>query len=396
MNETKIITPSNQEAVQEVVLAAYEGGSALEVLGGGTKKGHGHPVAAPGQLCLAQLKALVNYQPHELLCTAQPGIPLAALEAVLAEQGQMLAFEPPHWHEEATLGGVMACNLSGPRRFKAGAARDHLLGFSAITGRGEMFRGGGKVVKNVTGYDLSKLMCGSFGTLAVLTELCVKVLPQPETSRTVALAGMLDKEALALLMACAGSSHEPTGLAHLPPGVNPPEACGLAASRSWTLCRVEGPEVSVTYRVEQLATLFPKPPEVLDESASRKLWRSLRELEPLNRSGREWSWRLSVPATEAAQLVKSLQPIGLRRHYFDWAGGQIWAVSDALADCRVWHDALRKAGGHGSLVAHDAELPASLLANTPLSNGQLRLTLNLKQAFDPKGILNPGRMYPNV
>ena len=169
----------------------------------------------------------------------------------MAGSKQALAFEPPHWGPQATIGGTVACNLSGPRRVRAGAARDHLLGFEAVTGRGQVVRGGGRVVKNVTGYDLSKLMCGSFGTLAVLTELVLKVLPAAETERTVVVPGLDDANAIALLILASRSPHNVSGLAHLPRGVRAPQ--GLSATSeggdSITLIRVEGPAPSVDHRL---------------------------------------------------------------------------------------------------------------------------------------------------
>ena len=167
----------------------------LEIFAGGSKRAFGRPVRAEQSLDLSGIAGVVNYEPRELVLTARPSTPLAEIEAALREQGQMLAFEPPRWLDllggggTPTLGGVLACNLSGPRRVRAGAARDFILGFSAVNGRGEVFKAGGKVVKNVTGFDLSKLMAGSFGTLAVLTEVTLKVMPRPETECTILLPG---------------------------------------------------------------------------------------------------------------------------------------------------------------------------------------------------------------
>ena len=179
------LAPANTEEVQQCVLAAASSGEPLEVLGSGTKRFFGRPVNAPRRLTVARLNKVVDYQPEELILVVQPGAPLEQVQATLAERNQILAFDPPHWGDGATIGGTMAANLSGPARFRMGAARDHLLGFQAVTGRGDIVRGGGRVVKNVTGYDLSKVMCGSFGTLAVMTELVVKVLPKPDMERTM-------------------------------------------------------------------------------------------------------------------------------------------------------------------------------------------------------------------
>src|SRR5438045_4268573 len=181
------LTPTDIDELREAVAEALAAEEPLEVVGGGSKRRLGRPLQTAHTLELSRLSGIRDYAPSELVLTAGAATPLAEIERALSEHNQMLAFEPPGWGgllgvEDAapTLGGILACNLSGPRRIKAGAARDHFLGFSAVSGRGEIFKAGGKVVKNVTGYDLPKLMAGSYGTLAALEEATVKVLPQPE------------------------------------------------------------------------------------------------------------------------------------------------------------------------------------------------------------------------
>src|SRR5205085_114862 len=215
--------PSDLSELRDAVAEALAAEEPIEVVGGGSKRGLGRPVRAAHTLDLSQLSGIRDYAPSELVLTAGATTPLAEIERVLAEHGQMLAFEPPGWCgllgvEDAapTLGGVLACNLSGPRRIKAGAARDHFLGFRAVSGRGEIFKAGGKVVKNVTGYDLPKLMAGSSGTLAALEEVTVKVLPRPEAVATVLLAGLGPEAAVRLMGAALGSPHEVSGAAYLP------------------------------------------------------------------------------------------------------------------------------------------------------------------------------------
>src|SRR3954452_20259733 len=188
--------PANLTELRDSVAAALAAEEPIEIVGGGSKRALGRPLQTPHLLDLSRLAGIRDYAPSELVLTAGAATPLAEIERALAECGQMLAFEPPDWRallgsdSESTLGGVLACNLSGPRRIKAGAARDHFLGFRGVSGRGEACKAGGQVVKNVTGYDLCKLMAGSFGTLAALEEVTVKVLPQPETLSTVMLWGL--------------------------------------------------------------------------------------------------------------------------------------------------------------------------------------------------------------
>ncbi|MGC2412498.1 MAG: FAD-binding protein, partial [Stellaceae bacterium] len=221
--------PSSLTELHEAVGAALAAEEPIEIVGGGSKKGLGRPLQTAHTLDLSRLSGIRDYAPSELVLTAGAATPLAEIEHALEEADQMLAFEPPDWRsllgvpEEdsagPTLGGILATNLSGPRRIKAGAARDHFLGFRAVSGRGEVFKAGGKVVKNVTGYDLSKLMAGSYGTLAALEEVTVKLLPRPETVATVLFAGVEPVAATRLMAAALGSPHEVSGAAYLPPDI---------------------------------------------------------------------------------------------------------------------------------------------------------------------------------
>jgi glycolate oxidase FAD binding subunit len=392
-----VLRPSSLEQVQRHVLEAAASGEALEVRGGGSKRFYGRPVRAARALSLAALAGVVDYQPHELILVARPGTPLAALERTLAGAGQMLAFEPPHWGEGATLGGAIACNLSGPRRFKAGAARDHLLGFQAVTGKGEVVRGGGKVVKNVTGYDLPKLMCGSFGTLAVFTELVVKVLPRPETEGSVVFCGLSDGAGLERLVAVSRSSHEASGLAHLPGGLALPGAlAGLGGNGGGlSAVRVEGPAPSVRARSEALAALGGQA-ELLGADDSRVLWQALREVSPLAPETGERLWRFSVPPTAGTRLGEALRGQGAGRLCYDWGGGLVWAVLPARVRPATAHALARSAGGHARIVRSGEGVKAEEPVFSELTPGQYRLNVNLKLAFDPQRILNPGRIYPEL
>src|SRR5207302_4203301 len=244
--------PSDLGELRDAVAEALAAEEPVEVVGGGSKRALGRPVQAAHTLDLSRLSGIREYAPSELVLTAGAATPLAEIEHALAEQEQMLAFEPPVWREllgdggEPTLGGMLACNLSGPRRLKAGAARDHFLGFRGVSGRGAIFKAGGKVVKNVTGYDLCKLLAGSHGTLAALEEVTVKVLPRPERTATVLFARVAPEAAVRLMAAALGSPHEVSGAAYLPTGADtvPPGTVAL---------RVEGPAPSVAFRRQALA-----------------------------------------------------------------------------------------------------------------------------------------------
>ena len=256
-----VFAPETPEQLQETVAWAVDAETSLEVIGCGTKRGIGAPSASDHILDVSRLSNIQSYQPEELILTAEPGAKLVEIEAALVQSRQQMAFEPAdlgplmgYAAEQGTLGGVIGCNLSGPRRIQAGAVRDHFLGFSAVSGRGELFKSGGKVVKNVTGYDLCKLMCGSWGTLAVMTEICVKVLPMPDRTRTVLIFGCSLEQAGAAMTRALQSPYEVSGAAHLPAYVAAKSRVEFVskATEGVTALRIEGTDVSVDYRCEML------------------------------------------------------------------------------------------------------------------------------------------------
>src|SRR5450432_949890 len=273
-------TPKTAAEVVELVAA----GRPLEIVGGGTKRGIGAVRGAEAVLSLAGLNKVIDYAPEELVLTAQAGVKLATLEKLVAAEGQMLPFEPPHLGKllgakgHATLGGTLAANLSGPRRIRAGAARDHFLGLQAVTGRGELVKAGGRVVKNVTGYDLPKLMAGSWGTLAVMTEVTLKVLPSAEDVLTILALGLADQQAIEAMSAAMGTACDVSAAAHLPRNVAAliPVQAVSAANSAVTAFRLEGITPSIAYRREKLEALlrpFGKL-EVLAAEDSRAFWRA--------------------------------------------------------------------------------------------------------------------------
>src|SRR5882672_11411797 len=249
--------PTDLAELRDAVGAALAAEEPVELVGGGSKRALGRPLQTPHVLDVSRLAGIREYQPSELVLTAGAATPLAEIERALAENSQMLAFEPPDWcallgseDMRPTIGGVLACNLAGPRRIKDGAARDHFLGFRGVSGRAEIFKAGGKVVKNVTGYDLCKLMAGSYGTLAALEEVSIKVLPRPETVATVLFGGITAAAAVRLMATALGSPHEVSGAAYLPPGMAMPMTAPMHAGV--VALRVEGPAPSVVFRRDAL------------------------------------------------------------------------------------------------------------------------------------------------
>jgi glycolate oxidase FAD binding subunit len=379
-------TPKTAAEVVELVADAGAAGRTLEVVGGGTKRaiGGGGP-AANAVLSLAGLSKVIDYAPEELVLTAQAGVTLAALEKLVAAQGQMLPFEPPHLGKllgakgRPTLGGALAANLSGPRRIRAGAGRDHFLGLEAVTGRGELIKAGGKVVKNVTGYDLSKLMAGSWGTLAVLTEVTIKVLPAARTEMTLLLFGLPDARANEAMVAAMNAPVEVSGAAHLPDATA--ARAPLKGQMAVTALRLEGFAASVAARAEHLAAAlrgFGRA-ERLDAEHSRDFWVQIREVEAFHRDPRPL-WRISVPPATGAKVGEAVAGEAL----YDWGGGLVWLLSEA--DPLAVRAAVKALGGHATLYRGDG------VAFEPLDGALAALTARVKAAFDPKGVLNPRRM----
>jgi glycolate oxidase FAD binding subunit len=359
--------------VAAIVAAAEQ---PLEVVAGGSKRSIGRP-ATGTCLDLAALAGIVDYEPAELVLTARAATSLALVEAALSAASQRLAFEPPDYGQllgvaaQQTLGGVVAANMAGSRRVAAGAARDHFLGFHAVTGRGERFKAGGRVVKNVTGYDLPKLLAGSWGTLAVLTEVTVRVAPAPELDRTLVVAATSAADSVAIQTAALTSPHDVS-------------AAGFDPERG-TLIRLEGFAASVAARTAALeSALRCSVIETLEDAASQACWRALSSGSALAAS--PVVWRISVPPSDAPAVLARLAP---ERFLLDWGGGLILA---AYANVDASHVRGAFAVGHATLLKAPAADRIATAVFQPLPGAAAAAAARLKEAFDPRGILNPGRM----
>ncbi len=404
---TESLRPADAEGLAEAVRWAVAAERPLEVVAGGTKRALGRPVQAAATLALSAFDGIVSYEPSELVLTAKAATPLAAIEAAIAAERQTLAFEPADYGAllgssgAATLGGALACNLSGPRRIKAGAARDHFLGFHAVSGRGERFKAGGRVVKNVTGYDLCKLLAGSYGTLAVMHEVTVKVLPAPERTRTVLVFGLEPAAAVEAMGAALASPHEVSGAAHLPPAGAAGSAVAYVAEAgaSVTALRVEGFAASAVERCAALREILGRFGEVeeLHSRNSAVLWREIRDALPVA-GGNGPVWRLSVPPASGAAAAARITAHAAPRLLFDWGGGLLWAAFDDASEetASVVREAATAVGGYGTLIRADAQTRASTAVFQPGPPGLDALAARIKRGFDPTGILNPGRMYAGV
>jgi glycolate oxidase FAD binding subunit len=405
---TRFVAADPKE-LREAVATALAAEEPVEVVGGGSKRGLGRPLQTAHTLDLSRLSGIRDYAPSELVLTAGAATPLAEIEPVLAEQGQMLAFEPPDWRAllgsedaEPTVGGALACNLSGPRRVKAGAARDHFLGFRAVSGRAEAFKAGGKVVKNVTGYDLCKLLAGSYGTLAALEEITVKVLPRPETVTTVLFGGIEPNAAVGLMNAALGSPHEISGAAYLPEAaarlVDVPLRGGVIA------LRVEGPPPSVLARRDGLAREHAAggATETLAEQDSAAFWHAIGNAAPVAGLPERAVWRVSVAPARGAEVASAIGRALDAAWFLDWGGGLVWLAAPEQDDAgaTVIRAAIRgpegQGSGHAMLVKGSPGLRRMLAVFEPQPPALAALSRRVKEAFDPRHILNPGRMVEGL
>lgn len=396
-----MLTPHTETDVVNLVRTAARSRLTLEIRGGGTKSALGRPIDASEILTTSELKGVTAYNPAEMVMTAKAGTPLAEIIAAAAEHRQGLAFEPADWRAlmgsagEPTVGGTFACNLSGPRRFQSGAARDHLLGVRFVNGLGEAIQGGGRVMKNVTGLDLPKLLAGSHGTLGVMTELTFKVLPLPETSATLVLSSLdeaLATQAMALALAM---SVEVSGAAHLP------ESCvgrfldGRLPEGSATVLRLEGLAFSVRERAARLAEAFADiaPVTELDDEQTVRLWREIRDIEPFAADGGDRPvWKISTAPSLGHHILSALRMQTGVDGYLDWQGGLLWLRMEADAEADMVRDLVRQAGGHATLVRAGETVRRSVPAFQPEAPAVAALSARIREKFDPAGMFNPGRM----
>jgi len=390
------IAPPDEAALAEFVATARE---PIAIEGNGSKRALLRPVQAAHTLSTRSLGGITLYSPKELVISARAGTPLPEIEAALAEHGQHLIAEPPDTRglfgveAPATLGGIVACNLSGPRRIAWGAMRDHILGIRMVNGSGEVIRSGGRVLKNVTGLDLCKLLAGSYGTLGVLTEITLKVLPAPEASGTVAVRVPDLATGVRALSAGLGSPFGVSGAALLPEGAPRSAALdGIAA-----VLRIEDFSASVAYRMAKLRETVARFGEValLEGENSRALWRQVREAVPLEANSAEAVWRVSVQPSAGPAVAQAVTESFGARLLLDWGGGLVWIAGPATeAAHAAVMEAARAAGGSFLLFRAPEPFRAAVQVLPEEPPALAAIAARVKAAFDPRGILNPGRMRP--
>lgn len=371
--------PQTEAELADIIQGAQ---GPLRIQGGGTRPIGGDVDGAV--LETGGLTGITLYEPGSLTLVARAGTPLSEVEAALDGEGQRLPFEAIDHRgllgtEGApTVGGMAATNASGPRRIQAGACRDYMLGVRFVDGAGTVLSNGGRVMKNVTGYDLVKLMAGSHGTLGVMSEVSFKVLPKPEAAACILIGGLSDADAVAAMSAALGSPYDVTGAAHLPAGMD---------GTPVTMIRIEGFAKSVAYRAEQLKTLF-QAHDVSVETDPAKIaagWRYIRDVEAMHDAPGD-VWRLSVKPGDAAAMVEAS---GALRVVYDWGGGLVWLLTAEGADLRAKLGAF---GGHATLIRANAANRARLGVFQPEPAPLAAISDGLRARFDPRGILNTGRM----
>ena len=398
-----MLKPATEEDLAEVLAAATE---PFAITGGGTRglPLQGAPLSTQG------LSGITLYEPGALTIVAKSGTPLAEIEAALAAENQMLAFEPPDYRSvldtdgAPTIGGVVATNASGARRVQAGACRDFLLGARFVDGTGEIIKSGGRVMKNVTGYDLARLMCGAHGTLGVLTEVSLKVLPRPETEATLTLSQLPPDRAVAAMSAALTTPYDVTGAFYGPCNANQNPQAHI---------RIEGPEASVTYRIDKLndaLSEFTSEMSVETADRSKAIWDDIRHLRFLTANA--LVMRSAISSSRIANALD--RRVFATDDYLDWGGGRVWTsvttdvlktASDTLEDDRAGdpdegasmivglvREELAFEGGHSTIVKASPRVTASACVFQPERTELARMAVDLRRKFDPKGLFNPGLM----
>ncbi len=400
--------PATERELARLLAEASASATPVSIAGNGTKSAVGRSIQTGISVSTTSMRGITLYEPTELVMSALAGTSLARIEAELASKGQMLPFEPVDMAPmlggpagETTIGGVFATNISGSRRVSAGSARDHFLGVKALTGTGASFKSGGRVMKNVTGYDLARALAGSWGTLAVMTEVTFKVVPVPEDVATIVIFGLSSEIGVEALCAGMASPYETTSAVQIEPELAQRlwHAPMRAAAASVTALRLENFSASIAYRRDRLATLLKPYGEVhtLDHVNSRAFWDELRQLSVLQGSDAPL-WRISTAPKNGPKIAAAVRRYMDANAFYDWSGGLLWLevlpTADAgTADIRR---VVANHGGHATLIRANPSVRAVVDVFQPLEAGVKDLSRGIKGVLDPAGILNPGRMYADM
>jgi len=400
------LKPNNENDLQEIIKYCYKKDLPIEIVGTGTKNEIGKKLQCAKILDMSNISGIVEYKPEELYITVKAGTPIKVIQDELKKNNQHLAFEPTNFSEifkkdsnEGTIGGTLSCNFSGSRRFKVGSARDHILGFKGYNGKGEKIKSGGTVVKNVTGYDLSKLVTGSFGTLLALSEITLKVLPLQTDMKTIIISGLALEHALETMASAIGSSNDPSGVVFYPENLrNNFVFNDLTHQGSITAIRIEGTKISTEQRANNLfenLNLKDKKTTILDSTQSEIFWEDTRALKVFSKSEKN-ILRTVVPPSETANLINRLKTFH-PSYFIDWGGSLVWLELDYLSNQKI--DQIRKrvleTGGYLTVIKSPVNVKSSYEIFT-IDPIKFKISQNLKRSFDPKRIFNPGKMYTGI
>ena len=401
-----ILKPENEDQLQQMIKHCYKKDLPVEIVGAGTKNDIGKKLQCAKTLDMSNISGIVDYKPEELYITVKAGTPIKTIQDKLKSNNQHLAFEPINFSEifkknsnEGTAGGTLSCNFSGSRRFKVGSARDHVLGFKGYNGKGEKIKSGGTVVKNVTGYDLSKLVTGSFGTLLVLSEVTLKVLPLQTDTKTIIVSELALENALGIIGSAISSSNDPSGAIFYPGNLrNNFVFNDLTHQGSITALRVEGTKTATEQRTNNLIqdlALTDKKITILDSAQSEIFWEDTRALKVFSKNQKN-ILRAVVPASETVNLINRLKTFH-PNYFIDWGGSLIWLELDYLSNQKI--DQIRKRildiNGYLTVIKSSENIKSSseIFTIDPI---KFKISQNLKKSFDPKRIFNPGKMYTGI
>ena len=401
-----VLKPSTREQISEIIKECYKKSIPLEINGLNSKNKIGRNFQAEKTLDLSQYSGIIEYKPEELYIKVKAGTPIELIEKELDKNNQQLAFEPTDFgylfsgeSNSGSIGGVVSCNFAGPRRFKAGSARDHLLGFQGINGKGETIKSGGTVVKNVTGYDLCKLLSGSFGTLTVLTELSIKVLPKPETSKTLIINNPHVKKALEYLGKSLSSSIDPSGGVFYPDSFEKHFSFNdLTHKGALTGIRVEGPTNSVDQRIKRLSKeldLLENEYSVLNVEQSNIFWKKTKNLEVFSNTKKNLI-RVVIPVSETLNLLQKLKNVDLS-YFLDWGGSLIWLELNDIS-IKILNEIkniTKDHNGYFTIIKVEEDIKSSADIFT-IDRIKYKISEKIKKSFDPKRIFNPGKMYTGI
>lgn len=401
----KVLKPIDENEAAKLITDARSLGERLEIRGNGTKRGIGNQVVADKIISASAMSGITKYDPAELVMVAKAGTLISEIDKALAKHKQTHVFEPANYSKllgtngKQTIGGIAAGNMSGPRRFVAGAARDSLLGVRFVNGEGQIIKNGGQVMKNVTGLDLVKLMGGSWGTLGFLTEVSFKVLPRAETQITIAVHNVSDAQSAQLMATAMATSADVSGAAHAPADVAS-KLMDAPVKGGITFLRIEGLKETVNVRRDRVIAALPKGLDIheLDTRASATLWKAVRDVLPFAIQDETPVWRISVAPMNGHKVAKAILDKVDGQVMYDWQGGLVWLrlydVSNANA--QLVRSAVAAHGGYATLIRASQTVRSVTPAFHPEAPAIAALSARVKAAMDPDGIFNIGRMTASM